>query len=130
MPPVRPRLPSHWCGSTGIGGSLLKFSAGPAENAAPASGYEGVAKAQPAPGTGNVQGKVLYNNAPGTNRQADRVINTLLRNWRTYTADLASTSRPDVKAVLWTIPDITLTPRYWEQLSGQQRRATFSYSML
>lgn len=64
---------------------------------------------------------LLYNNAPGTNRQADRVINTLLRNWRTYTADLASTSRPDVKAVLWTIPDITLTPRYWEQLSGQQQ---------
>ena len=39
----------------------------PAENAATASGYEGVAKAQPAPGTGNVQGKVLYNNAPVEN---------------------------------------------------------------
>lgn len=39
----------------------------PAENAATASGYEGTAKAQPAPGTGNVQGKVLYNNAPVEN---------------------------------------------------------------
>jgi len=29
--------------------------------------YEGVAKAKPAPGTGNVQGKVLYNNAPAEN---------------------------------------------------------------
>jgi hypothetical protein len=29
--------------------------------------YEGTAKAQPAPGTGNVQGKVLYNNAPVEN---------------------------------------------------------------
>jgi hypothetical protein len=29
--------------------------------------YEGVAKAKPAPGTGNVQGKVLYNNAPVEN---------------------------------------------------------------
>jgi hypothetical protein len=28
------------------------------------SAYEGTAKATPAPGTGNVQGKVLYNNAP------------------------------------------------------------------
>ena len=37
------------------------------ENAATASGYEGVAKAKPAPGTGNVQGKVLYNNAPVEN---------------------------------------------------------------
>ena len=32
-----------------------------------ASVYEGTAKAQPAPGTGNVQGKVLYNNAPVEN---------------------------------------------------------------
>src|SRR6185369_14298822 len=29
--------------------------------------YEGTAKAKPAPGTGNVQGKVLYNNAPVEN---------------------------------------------------------------
>jgi len=29
--------------------------------------YEGTAKAQPASGTGNVQGKVLYNNAPAAN---------------------------------------------------------------
>src|SRR5687767_2228629 len=29
--------------------------------------YEGEAKAKPAPGTGNVQGKVLYNNAPADN---------------------------------------------------------------
>jgi hypothetical protein len=29
--------------------------------------YEGVAKVQPAPGTGNVQGKVLYNNVPVEN---------------------------------------------------------------
>ena len=36
-------------------------------NATASSGYEGVAKAQPAPGTGNVQGKVLYNNAPVEN---------------------------------------------------------------
>ena len=31
--------------------------------------YEGVAKAKPAAGTGNVQGKVLYNNAPVENIQ-------------------------------------------------------------
>jgi len=31
------------------------------------SGYEGTAKVNPAPGTGNVQGKVLYNNAPVEN---------------------------------------------------------------
>ena len=38
-----------------------------AANSSASSGYEGVAKAQPAPGTGNVQGKVLYNNAPVEN---------------------------------------------------------------
>lgn len=37
------------------------------ESANTASGYEGVAKAKPAPGTGNVQGNVLYNNAPVAN---------------------------------------------------------------
>ena len=36
-------------------------------SASTASGYEGVAKAKPAPGTGNVQGKVLYNNQPVEN---------------------------------------------------------------
>jgi uncharacterized protein YegP (UPF0339 family) len=52
----------------GVAGCAKKDTAkAPAENAAPASGYEGVAKAQPAPGTGNVQGKVLYNNAPAEN---------------------------------------------------------------
>lgn len=38
-----------------------------AESAKPSSGYEGTAKANPAPGTGNVQGKVIYNNAPVEN---------------------------------------------------------------
>ena len=51
--------------------------AGCAKKAAPtnssasdsADPYEGVAKAKPNPGTGNVQGKVLYNNAPVENIQ-------------------------------------------------------------
>lgn len=63
---------------------------------------------------------LLWSNAPGTNQQADRVINNLMRNWRDYTLDLASTARSDAKAVLWTIPDITLTPRYFGQLNQQQ----------
>ena len=62
-----------------------------------------------------------YKNPPGSNQQADGVINALIRNWRSYTADLAGTSRRDAKAVLWTIPDITLTPRYWQQLSERQQ---------
>ena len=33
---------------------------------------------------------LLYNNAPGTNQQADSVINTLIRNWRTNTRDRKS----------------------------------------
>ena len=37
------------------------------ESDSAASVYEGDAKAKPAPGTGNVQGKVLYNNAPVEN---------------------------------------------------------------
>lgn len=64
---------------------------------------------------------LLANHAPGTYAQADRVINSLIRNWRNYAVDLAGTARPDVKAVMWTIPDITLTPRYWQQLNQQQQ---------
>lgn len=63
---------------------------------------------------------LLYNNAPGTNGSADRVITNLIRNWRVYAQDLASTARRDARAVVWTIPDITLTPRYWQTLSQQQ----------
>lgn len=47
-----------------------KKDAGPktaTESASAASSYAGVEKAKPAPGTGNVQGKVLYNNAPVEN---------------------------------------------------------------
>ena len=40
---------------------------GPARAADSNAPVEGVAKAKPAPGTGNVQGKVLYNNAPVEN---------------------------------------------------------------
>lgn len=64
---------------------------------------------------------LLYNNAPGTNQQADGVINTLIRNWRTNARSLANGARSDAKAVLWTIPDISLTPRYWQQLNQQQQ---------
>jgi len=64
---------------------------------------------------------LLSNNAPGSNPQADGVINTLIRNWRTDALALASGARPDAKAVLWTIPDISLTPRYWQQLNPQQQ---------
>lgn len=63
---------------------------------------------------------LLYNNAPGTNGSADRVITDLIRNWKTYAQDLASTARPDARAVVWTLPDITLTPRYWQTLSPTQ----------
>lgn len=64
---------------------------------------------------------LLSNNAPGTNQQADGVINTLIRNWRTDAKSLASGARPDAKAVLWTIPDVSLTPRFFQQLPQQQQ---------
>jgi hypothetical protein len=72
--------------------------AGCAKKAAPtnasasdsADPYEGVAKAKPNPGTGNVQGKVLYNNAPVENIQV-KLCETFSRflsgcGGKTYTA--------------------------------------------
>ncbi|HEX3253041.1 MAG TPA: carboxypeptidase-like regulatory domain-containing protein [Pyrinomonadaceae bacterium] len=44
-----------------------KKKAGPTSAEEPAAPVEGVEKVKPAPGTGNVQGKVLYNGAPVEN---------------------------------------------------------------
>src|SRR4026208_586852 len=47
--------------------SNCKKKTGPTNTADPNAPVEGVEKVKPAPGTGNVQGKVLYNNAPVEN---------------------------------------------------------------
>src|SRR4026208_1546783 len=47
--------------------SNCKKKTGPTNTADPNAPVEGTAKVKPAPGTGNVQGKVLYNNAPVEN---------------------------------------------------------------
>ncbi|HEX6650251.1 MAG TPA: hypothetical protein VF075_11950, partial [Pyrinomonadaceae bacterium] len=51
-------------GFTGCAKKKSGSQAGAADSSAP---VEGVEKVKPAPGTGNVQGKVLYNNAPVAN---------------------------------------------------------------
>jgi phospholipase/lecithinase/hemolysin len=56
---------------------------------------------------------------PGANAQADRVVDLLLN--RIEGALKRLRKRKGVEIILWTIPDLTLTPRYWA-LSAQQKR--------
>ena len=76
-------------------------------NAATSSGYEGVAKAQPAPGTGNVQGKVLYNNAPVENIEV-KLCETFSRflngcGGKTFTARTDADLRGHRKIARWLL---------------------------
>ena len=50
-----------------IAGCAKKDNTRPSEQSAQSEPAQGVEKVKPAPGTGNVQGKVLYNNAPVEN---------------------------------------------------------------
>lgn len=63
---------------------------------------------------------LLTQYAPGENGRADGIINTIIDNFADYTRDLYEDARPDAKAVLWTLPDLTQTPRYWEVFNDQQ----------
>lgn len=50
---------------------------------------------------------------PGQNKSADNVINNLIRNIRAGFSRLKNLA-PNAKFVLWTLPDVTLTPREWQ----------------
>lgn len=63
--------------------------------------------------------QLLGAHAPGTNAQADLVITELLdriHNTVTYLC----LRRPNVEVILWTVPDITLTPSRWYFTAQQQ----------
>lgn len=64
---------------------------------------------------------LLARNAPGTNVAADGVMNNILGNFEDYLTDLKEDARFDAKAVLWTLPDISLTPRYFNVFSAQEQ---------
>ncbi len=62
---------------------------------------------------------VLGNNPPGTNAKADAVVDDLLdriHNTVTY----LGLRRPSTEIILWTVPDITLTPSRWH-FNAQQK---------
>ena len=62
----------------------------------------------------------LANNRPGTNQGADLVIDNIIWNWNNYVLDLKEDARRDAKAVFWTIPDISVVPRYYDLFSDEQ----------
>lgn len=64
---------------------------------------------------------LLARNAPGTNVAADGVINNILDNFEDYLIDLQEDARFDAKGVIWTLPDISLTPRYFNVFTAQEQ---------
>jgi len=55
--------------------------------------------------------------APGENSSADAVIDRLIANVRSSLVALKEDHPPKTRFILWTIPDITFTPRYFGKLT-------------
>ena len=74
-------------------------------------------------GSNDVLRKVdlLAAHPPGENALADRVIDSLISNMRRDFEYLVL-RHPNATFILWTIPDITLTPRLINDLSDRQRQ--------
>lgn len=59
---------------------------------------------------------LLASAAPGENAQADAVVDNLLGNLRSDLIGL-SANHPNVQLIIWTVPDIVITPENWGRFS-------------
>ena len=64
---------------------------------------------------------LLASFAPGQNPTADAIIDDLIANMRRDLLGLRQSHRA-AQFILWTIPDVTLTPALWGLLTTQQQR--------
>lgn len=62
---------------------------------------------------------LLQSYPPGDNASADAVIDRLLRNIRQNLTELSQNHR-NAQLIIWTVPDVTVTPDNWGQLNGTQ----------
>lgn len=62
---------------------------------------------------------ILSSNAPGQSAQADAVMDAILDNLKDAFVRMRG-NVPGVRFIVWTIPDLTLTPRYVNQLTPTQ----------
>lgn len=58
--------------------------------------------------------------APGQNPDADAVIDSLIANMRSQVTYLRS-KHHNAKFIIWTVPDVTLTPDHWYDLTPQEQ---------
>ncbi len=63
---------------------------------------------------------LLAAHAPGTNANADAVIDRLMSRIRSNLLDLHKDGANGVRYILWTLPDITYTPRYFGVFNATQ----------
>jgi len=63
---------------------------------------------------------LLMANAPGTNPEADAVIDNLINNIQGQITQLKHDNKPSVRFIIWTVPDVTFTPRFFGQLNSNQ----------
>lgn len=60
---------------------------------------------------------LLKSYAPGENANADAVIDNLIQNLRRSLLTLKRSHPPSTRFIIWTLPDITLTPLHYGNLS-------------
>src|SRR5262245_28837677 len=62
---------------------------------------------------------LLVSAPPGANPQADAVIDQLIANY-VHAVNRIKSAGTELKLVVWTIPDVTLTPRFFGKFTPQQ----------
>lgn len=63
---------------------------------------------------------LLMANAPGSNPDADAVIDNLINNIQDQITGLNHDAKPGTRFIIWTVPDVTFTPRFFGQLNSTQ----------
>ena len=63
---------------------------------------------------------LLANNAPRASTAADAVIDTIANNLKDAFLRLRGSAAPGAEFIVWTLPDLSLTPRFFGTLTGTQ----------
>ncbi len=62
----------------------------------------------------------LARNPPRVSPATDRIINRIVNSMRSASAFLRKT-HPQARILLWTLPDVTRIPKFWDEFSPQQQ---------
>lgn len=63
----------------------------------------------------------LAQDPPGTRQSTDRIVTRVVSAIRSASATLYKT-HPQARQILWTLPDLTMIPKYWGDFSPQEQQ--------